>query len=160
MLIEVGGSGRLSGECRMTGSFSRADYKPQCLRHLSLGGHMQEPEISQRDRELIGRYLRLDEETLYSVLAAQAEGLRGYVFDAAGQKAAGKRIFNELKAGLRTRLCDEWHLCAKLDDASLKDATNLVVVVGDVVSAGVTGVPPFLVASLLVKIGLRQFCKC
>lgn len=121
---------------------------------------MQAPEISQRERQLIDMYLKLDEERLYSVLAAQAEESWGKVFDPAGQMAAGRGILNKLEARLRTRLCDEWHLCAKLDDTSVKDSTNLVVVVGDAISASVTGVPPFLVASLLVKIGLRQFCKC
>jgi hypothetical protein len=117
-------------------------------------------QLSSRDRERIARYLELEEENLYSVLAAYAEELRGTMFDPAGQRKAGREIFEKLEAGLRTRLCDEWGLCAKVEDASVKDATSLVVVVGDVISAGVIGFPPFLVASLLVKIGLRKFCKC
>ena len=117
-------------------------------------------QVSLEDRKRIERYLQLDEENLYSVLAANADELRGTVFDPAGQKEAGRRIFKKLEAGLRIRLCDEWGLCAKLEDASVNDATNLVVVVGDAIAASVSGLPPFLVASLLVKIGLRQFCKC
>jgi hypothetical protein len=121
---------------------------------------MPEREISSKDRERIEKYLQLDEKHLYSVLATHAEELRGKIYDPAGQQADGKRVFEGLEAGLRTRLCDEWGLCAKLEDASVKDATNLVVIIGDVIAARVIGLPPFLVASLLVKIGLRRFCKC
>jgi hypothetical protein len=117
-------------------------------------------QLSSRDRERIPKYVELDEENLYSVLATYAEELSGAVFDPARQREAGRKIFEKLEPGLRAQLCDEWGLCAKLEDASVKDATSLVVVVGDVISAGVIGFPPFLIASLLVKIGLRRFCKC
>jgi hypothetical protein len=121
---------------------------------------MPEPKIAPKDRERIAKYLQLDEEHLYSVLASHAEELRGTVFDPAGQQKAGRRVFEKLEEGLRTRLCDEWGLCAKLETADLKDATNLVVLIGDVIAVHVGGLPPFLVASLLVKIGLRRFCRC
>jgi len=118
---------------------------------------MPEPDTSSQDRARIGKYLQLDEEQLYSVLASNLENV---LFDPAGQRAAGRQIFEKLQATLRTRLCDEWGLCTKLDDESVKDATNVVVIIGDVIAAHVGGLPPFLIASLLVKIGVRRFCKC
>jgi len=118
---------------------------------------MPEADTSSQDRARIGKYLQLDEEQLYSVLASYTETS---IFDPAGQRAAGKQIFEKLQATLHMRLCDEWGLCAKLKDESVKEATNVVVVIGDVIAAHVVGLPPFLIASLLVKIGLRQFCKC
>jgi hypothetical protein len=111
---------------------------------------MREPDILSQDRARIGKYL-------YSVLATHTETS---IFDLAGQREAGKRAFAKLESVLHTQLCDEWGLCAKLKDESVKDATNVVVIIGDVIAAHVVGLPPFLIASLLVKIGLRQFCKC
>jgi hypothetical protein len=119
---------------------------------------MPEPDISSQDRSRIGKYLQLDEDQLYSVLATYTD--KNSVFDPAGQRAAGKRAFARLEATLHARLCDEWGLCARLKEESVKDATNVVVIIGDVIAAHVVGLPPFLIASLLVKIGLRQFCKC
>ncbi len=62
---------------------------------------------------------------------------------------------------LHEKICGEWRLCDKIEDVvHFKDAVNLVVVVGDAISAVTVGIPPVLVASLLVKIGLRKFCGC
>ena len=118
---------------------------------------MTDADISSQDRARIGKYLQLDEDQLYSVLASITET---GVFDPAGQRAAGKRTFARLEVTLHTRLCDEWGLCDKLKDESVKDATNVVVIIGDVIATHLGGLPPFLIASLLVKIGLRHFCKC
>lgn len=81
-------------------------------------------------------------------------------FDPAGQQETGKHIFINVQTSLHARLCDEWDLCAKLNNENVKDAADVVIVVGDVIAAHVVGLPPFLIASLLVKIGLRKFCKC
>ncbi len=118
---------------------------------------MPEPGIPSPDRARIEKYLHLDSEQLYSLIGSYKEGV---IFDPAGQREAGREMFAELEGPIQAKLCGEWDLCARLESENVKDATNVVVIVGDVIASHVTGLPPFLIASLLVKIGLRRFCKC
>lgn len=115
-------------------------------------------DSTAEERKQIEKYLQLDEAYLYSLIPPYLEP--GGIYDFQGQVSAGKRLFESMQSSIRARLCEEWALCAKIDHPSFKDATNIVVVIGDVLSTTISGIPPFLVASLLVKIGLRKFCEC
>ena len=115
-------------------------------------------DATAEERNEIDKYLQLDEEYLYSLIPPHLESDIFYDFN--GQIEAGKKAFTAMETTIQTRLCDDWELCNKIDDPHLADITNLVVVIGDVLSTTVSGLPPFLVASLLVKTGLRKFCGC
>ena len=116
--------------------------------------------IDQTERAQVQKYLMLDEALLYSLIPPYLPEHRGTAFAPKGQVAAGRKKVDEIRGKLHEKICGEWQLCDKIEDAAFKDAVNLVVVVGDAISAVTVGIPPVLVASLLVKIGLRKFCGC
>ena len=116
--------------------------------------------VNDADYGRIQKYLSLDEDGLYGLIAFYATEHERTAFSPEGEVAAGRRVFQQMRAQLHQCLCVEWNLCQKLEDAALKDTTNLVVVLGDALSTAVVGVPPILIASLLVKIGVRVFCGC
>jgi hypothetical protein len=117
-------------------------------------------EISPEERRRIQRYLQLDEENLYPLLLKYSDEYKDKIASPLWQEEWGRKVFERLEGGLRQVLCVEWDMCERLNDQNVKDGTNLVVVIGDVIAAKVAGFPPFLIASLLVKIGLRRFCAC
>lgn len=115
-----------------------------------------EPTAQQDIRD----YLQLDERTLYGLIPPYLPEYSGTVFMSEGQEDAGKRAFEDRLPSIRAELCDEWKLCARMKDPSFDDSVKLVVMIGDVIAASAGGIPPFLAASLLVKIGLRKVCDC
>jgi hypothetical protein len=115
---------------------------------------------SESERERIRKYLSLDEESLYSLLPLYLDEYAGTAFSPEGQQEAGRSAFRQRRARIHQSLCRDWQLCRKIDHPAFTDTINLVVVVGDAIATAVSGIPPILVASLLVKIGLRSFCGC
>ena len=119
---------------------------------------MEIRKVDANERETIEEYLSLDEDLLYSLIPPYIE--EGTRYTLPGQIASGKKWFRELEPRLRQKLCEEWELCKKLDDPVLADQVNLVIAVADVICALVQIIPPNLIASLLIKMGLRTFCRC
>lgn len=116
--------------------------------------------ISKDEREEIEKYLVLDEDLLYSLIPPYVPEYKNYMFAPEGQIEAGKKKFQEIRHTLYEKICNEWDLCNKIDDPALNDTINIVAIVGDTISTIVVGIPPILLASILVKIGLRKFCSC
>lgn len=117
-------------------------------------------EIDETLREEIEQYLMLDEELLYSLIPPYIPSYQNTLFAPSGQTEAGIREFQKLLPPISLKICQEWELCQKIDEPVFADNVNLVMAVADVISPLVIGFPPFLIASLLVKIGLMAFCKC
>jgi hypothetical protein len=126
-------------------------------------------QITEKEREEIEEYLFLDEPLLYSLIPTYFHSETGIIigFETEGQIQSGRNKFNELKPFLHEKICQEWQLCEKLDNPSQQDNLNLVVALGDIIATttititGITGtIPPFLIATILLKIGLRKFCNC
>jgi len=117
-------------------------------------------KIDPREREEITKYLMLDENMLYSLVPPYLAEYEGTVFTVQGQIDAGREKFQMLRPRLRVKICEEWELCKRIDDPILQDEVNLVIAIADILSTITTGIPPFLVASILVRIGLRNFCNC
>lgn len=117
-------------------------------------------QIDQPEREEIEMYLTLDEEQLYSLIPPYMTEYDSILFSPTGQINAGKRAFQSFDQQLKETLCKEWKLCKKLDDPVYQDTVSLVVVIGDALSTAIVGIPPILIASILVKIGVRTFCAC
>lgn len=121
---------------------------------------MEIQEIDENLREEIEQYLFLDEDDLYSLLSAYSDKYKGVFFSPEGQKEAGKEEFQTLSKPLYQQICQKWKLCEKIDDPVLADNVNLVVAIADIIAPLAIGFPPFVIASILVKIGLRKFCNC
>ena len=112
------------------------------------------------ERAEIEKLLSLDADGLYSLLPAYSPKYEETLFCPDGQLEAGKNIFDELKRGLYEKVCVEWEYCKKKSLDQYQDPVVLVSAIGDVVSTAITGIPPFVVSALLVKIGLSRFCEC
>ena len=116
--------------------------------------------ISQLEQEEISNYLALDEELLYSLIPPYLPEYQNTVFAPEGQITAGKKTFKSMEKQLHKKLCKQWKLCKRIDDPTFEDTTKLIVLIGDVIATPAVGVPPFLIASIVVKIGVREFCNC
>jgi len=117
-------------------------------------------ETSPEEREEIENYLFLDEDNLYSLLPQYDSEYKGAYFSPEGQRAAGKKLFQSLQEQLNEKLCKEWDMCKKISDPIFEDSMKLVIVIGDVIATTVIMLPPILIATILVKIGVRKFCHC
>jgi hypothetical protein len=116
--------------------------------------------IDPNDQTKISQLLRLSEDQLLSLLPAYAPEYENTVFSPPGQLEAGREVFGKLKAALHQRVCVEWKYCEKGNSDKLQDPVVLVASVADVVATSLTGIPPFVISALLLKIGLRTFCQC
>jgi hypothetical protein len=117
-------------------------------------------ELAPGERERAERYMLLDEEQLYSLIPPHLPEYEGTVFSPEGQREAGKTWFAAVRGSLEQKVCEEWQMCRMIGDPDFDDAAKLVVVVGDAVATTVTGVPPVLVAAIIVRMGVRSFCDC
>ncbi len=73
---------------------------------------------------------------------------------------SGKKWFEENKKRLFNAVCIQWQYCNKSKNKSLQDKINLIVTLGDIIAGLTFGVPPFHISTLLVKMGLDDFCDC
>jgi hypothetical protein len=121
---------------------------------------MQIREISTKEREQLAEYLSLDENVLYSLLPPYLAEYKQTYFTFKGQIDAGKKAFAKIRDDLHVKICEEWKLCDKIDDPMLQDQVNLAIVIADTIMTIKTGIPPFIISTILVKIGLRDFCNC
>jgi|ERR1700730_11191565 hypothetical protein len=120
---------------------------------------MNKADIDPQTRKEIIEYLSLEEEDFYPILGAYSAA-QGTLFSPRGQIEAGKRYFSSIRHDLHQKICVEWNLCAKIADPRWGDGVQLAAVLGDIVSTVAVGVPPLIIASLIVKIGVRSFCSC
>lgn len=108
----------------------------------------------------VTRLLNQDLDRLFIELAQGAEENEGVLFSEPQAREAGKRIFERIRGRLSEEICVKWEFCRKRDDPRLADTVTLVTTIGDIVAAALIGIPPFVVATLLVKMGIGKFCKC
>ena len=121
---------------------------------------MQARDFAPGERERVEKYLLLDEEHLYSLIPPYLSEYDGTVFSPEGQEEAGRTWFAAMRPRLEQKVCIEWQICERIDDPDFEDAAKVVVVLGDALTTVVAGVPPVLVSSIIVRIGLRRFCNC
>lgn len=72
----------------------------------------------------------------------------------------GKWLFRNLEPKLRQALCVHWETCQKLNKGKYENEGELAAVLCDILSTALTGVPITILSVLMVKIGLKRFCKC
>ena len=114
-------------------------------------------KLTEPERQEIEEYLSLDEDLLYSLIPPFVST---DAYSPVGQVEDGKREFERIKPSLYEAVCVNWNCCSKIDDPALQDNINLVVALADTIASPTIGIPPFIIATILVKIGLRRFCKC
>jgi hypothetical protein len=121
---------------------------------------MQIGDLTPFERERVDKYLVLDEDLLFSLIPQHLPEYEGTYFSPDGQRDAGRRWFEAIRGSLEQKVCHEWRMCRRIGDPEFADATTLVLVIGDAVSTKVAGVPPVLVAAIIVRMGVRRFCRC
>lgn len=121
---------------------------------------MQIRDFAPGERERAEKYLLLSEDQLYSLIPPHLPEYEGTFFSPEGQREAGQKWFASVRSRLEQTVCEEWQMCRRIDDPDFEDAAKLVVVIGDAASTVVVGVPPVLVASIIVRMGVRNFCDC
>ncbi len=113
--------------------------------------------ISKEQKREIKYYLSLDENSLYSLLAPKVRGSS----KAKGNAYEGQRRFNKLKPRLYKKICIDWRYCSKVDDPKLGDDVNLVATLAAFLASYLAfELSPVILVTILVKQGLRKFCKC
>lgn len=63
-------------------------------------------------------------------------------------------------AAIRERICVEWDFCTRRNDGKLTDYVDLITGVADAIASICIGVPPFLLSTILIRLGLAQYCDC
>jgi len=116
--------------------------------------------LEDSDHHQIQALLKLDVDELYNLLPAYDAAYEGTEFSPEGRNIAGRAIFESLEAKLHEKICVEWDYCRKRTAQQYQDSITLVASVADVLVALSTGIPPFVIATLVVKIGLTHFCRC
>jgi hypothetical protein len=104
--------------------------------------------------------LDLDIDQLYSVLASEMPGYQGEMFSPQDQTKLGERIFHDLKERIYHTICIEYRFCERINDEHLKDSIALVAVLSEWLISRYTGFPVVTLATILVKIGIAEFCRC
>jgi len=97
-------------------------------------------KIHESEREEIENYLMLDETTLYSLIAPYIPEykvkLHSPEWGSVEESELRRKKFNNIRGQIHKRICSGWDLCNKIDDKAFSDTVNLVVIVGDAISAG------------------------
>lgn len=111
------------------------------------------------DRDAL-RLLDLSEEDLFLEIDRELSPA-GFFVDARSIKnrvANGRRWFQEQRTALAGRICSSSARLALKTAAESPGKGALLVAVADMIAGTVTGISPFTVAALLVKLGLDRFC--
>lgn len=116
--------------------------------------------VTNDQRQRIQRYLLLEERDLYALIPPHLPDYDQSLFSPDGQIDAGKGFFQSKLKELRKAVCDDFDWPSKRSDTSFNDSVQLVAAVADAVVTCVGGVPPFIIAALLVKRGLDALCGC
>ncbi|MDF2434100.1 MAG: hypothetical protein JWP44_3731 [Mucilaginibacter sp.] len=117
-------------------------------------------KVSDEEKEQIKKLLSLDEDRLFSLLPHYDDSYTEVFFMTEGEIKAGKKVFEKLSNTIKHKVCNEWKACQKIKDSSFDDEIVLVAALGDVIATAIIKVPPFIIATLLIKIGVRNFCNC
>lgn len=117
-------------------------------------------ELSEKEKKYINDLLLLETDELYALIPPLLPEYISTQFRGDGQKQAGVDEFEKRKSRIKQTLCIDWNACEKLRDDVFEDRVMLIASIADVVAACTMGIPPFIVAALITKLGVRQFCNC
>jgi hypothetical protein len=128
------------------------------LQNFAGRAHIELKVVEDGERRRIEKYLKLDIPLLCSLIPIAAD--KSTIFSPDGQIARGQALLEDLKPVLRESLCNAWQLCEKIQDEADVDEVALIATIAEVISPVVHNIPATLVATILVKLGLRNFCDC
>ena len=121
---------------------------------------MNNKQIGEDEINTIKELLSSNLSYLYSLIPEYDPEMQDLLFTPEEKEEKGRKIFADLHSKLFQHVCVEYEMCKKLDDPAFQDPVYLVTALADVISSLTIGIPPFLMATILVRIGLRDFCKC
>lgn len=122
----------------------------------------------------LGELAKKDLDELYVMLG---HSLRGLVINEDGSASRlefsaspssedearkhGQESFDALRRKVFLELCEKWKACEKLDRVKQSgDEIDIAVVISDVLAAALVGFPVAILTVILMKIGVKRFCKC
>jgi len=124
--------------------------------------------LEKSETDLFGELWRQSSKEVRNARYAERKAF----FDAAAERGVmfslepptdereGKWVFRHLEPKLRRLICVDWKACEKLNKAKYASEGELAAVLCDVLGTTLTGVPITIMSVLVVKIGVKHFCKC
>jgi len=108
-------------------------------------------------RRDIEKLLKRDVKQLYKLIAQADPNYKGMQFAPDQAIKMGQKSLAKLKDGIYEKICIEWDYCNQARNA---DVMTLIVTISNLILQSVSGIPANIIAVLLFKIGLDQFCEC
>ena len=116
---------------------------------------------SKAETEEIKFYLTLPMDSLLiSIGQSVVQQKEGIQFSDGFLKGEGGTWMSRNMAKIKYEICVKWNFCEKIKSDGFKDNVTLITSIGDIIAGALTGVPPFVVATLLLKSGLTKLCSC
>jgi hypothetical protein len=76
----------------------------------------------------------------------------------------GSETWQRISGPIRRRICEEWTWCERRQDARFENKYDLALALVTILSVRTFHIPldvdVFLIAAILVKLGLDEFCDC
>lgn len=107
----------------------------------------------------IDKLITLSEGELYESIAALLPAYQGTFYSPEAKTRLGKEWFEEQKNLLRTKLCSEWRITDKMNHKKFEDKITLASAIAAVLSPLGLVIPSIIIAVLIIKIGIRNFCN-
>lgn len=119
-------------------------------------------KMTEYDKNKIKSLLKLDEDDIYSEIALYLSESEDTLFGTSNLIRMGKQTFGKMKNLLFELICVKNDFCSRLDDPQFNDKINLVTTLSDIIVSASTSlpIPATVIATLLVKINIRNFCEC
>lgn len=112
------------------------------------------------ERSEIDHYLSLDESSLLMHLGRSHPGASGRLFSPPAALAEGERLLSEMRTALHQLICVDWGYCEMRGAPGANDRYALIVAIAELIIRQFPGTPSVVVACLLFRLGLDQFCGC
>ena len=114
------------------------------------------------EKEQIIKLLTVNEDTIYRLIghfdSKNKIGLSDQ--DVETLIESGKKWEEEKREGIRDKICNNPQITNALKSSGgLNDKVTLVLLISDILSSITLGVPAIYVSALIVKIGLKRYCK-
>ena len=119
---------------------------------------MRTPTNAENDE--IRKLLQSNINDLYQQVGLAQASSEGVFFSSTEAAERGKEFFNSLRGWLYEKVCVQWEFCSRKDDPKFADAVAFVVALSDAIVAQFGSVPSTLLAALVFKHGLANFCSC
>lgn len=121
-------------------------------------GEMRNPSAIEKAE--LEYYLGLDLDSLWLLLGQAVGSREGAQYSPKTAMEKGRNWIDSVRKTLYEKICVKWNYCIKRNNERLKDRYVLGAAVGDLILTAIGGLPTLLVVSILMKMGLDDFCGC